>query len=122
MAGCPAGTVVSNSSMASTCLRISCGSKFAPTCGHSMSSRVTKSTESLAFFGAGTDMCSAGSGVTDSVFLVALCTDTPVERGQMSYAALQFRSPRASTDYVAAKCMILMEKRIARDGLDHILD
>ena len=40
----------------------------------------------------------------------------------MSYAALQFRSPRASTDYVAAKCMILMEKRIARDGLDHILD
>jgi hypothetical protein len=76
----------------------------------------------LALFGAGADLVSAGSGVADSVFLVALCTDTPVKRGQISYAALQFRSPRASTDYVAAKCMILMEKRVARDGLDHILD
>src|SRR5450432_3576777 len=122
MAGCPEGVVDINSSMVSTCLRTNWLSTCAPICGHSMSSRVIRSTESLARFAAGPARCVARSVGTDSLFRVALCTDTLHDRDQISFAALQSAAPAAANDCFAAKCMILMENGIPRDGLDHILD
>src|SRR5271170_4665018 len=94
MAGCPCGVAVTNSSMESTCLRTRSASKCAPICGHSKSSRVMRSTESLAFFAGGEDRRSAGSVAADSFFLVALCTDALRESSSTRFAALQLNSTR----------------------------
>src|ERR1700722_7056218 len=76
MAACPGCVAVSSSSTESTCLRIRSLLKWAPICGHSMSSPVMSSTESLVFLPAGAeDLSATGSGTADSFFLVALCTD-----------------------------------------------
>jgi hypothetical protein len=45
-----------------------------------------------------------------------------VNRDEISFAALHPAVPAAAKDCFAAKCMILMENEIPRDGLDHILD
>jgi hypothetical protein len=89
-----------------------------------MSSPVMRSTESLALFAAGTGFCRAGSDAADSLFLVALCTDTLREspRRPISFAALRLRSARDVEGLRRRACKILMEMPISGDGLDHILD
>src|SRR5260370_14155655 len=102
MAGCPDVVAVINSSMESTCLRTRSLPTCGPICGHSMSSPVMRSTESLALFASGTGLGRVGSDAADSLFLVALCTDTLRESSSLVLLHCNYMALATSNDRVVA--------------------
>src|SRR5258708_5909714 len=120
MAGCPDGVAVPSSSMESTCLRIRSLLNCGPIRGHSASSRVISSTESLDFLAGFGDLRPEGSAAADSLLVVALCTGS-LRESPDRFAALHFRSACDVGQLTGRTGQILREMRISRDGMDHIL-
>src|SRR5579863_4520002 len=81
-----------------------------------------RSTESLALLAAGAVIRPAPSVAADSLFLVALCTDTLRECPSACGCCTAISKIQQRRKDSRRACKILMEIGISRDGLDHILD